>query len=55
MHGAPVYLGCSRGRLNQVWYFYNVQGNAIDGSYKAVETRKLMFVGGLLDFSNIFI
>ncbi|KAJ5333076.1 Ribonuclease T2 [Penicillium brevicompactum] len=38
LHGASVYLGCSSGKLNQVWYFYNVQGNAIDGSYKAVKT-----------------
>ncbi|KAJ5779997.1 hypothetical protein N7457_005157 [Penicillium paradoxum] len=35
MHGAEVYLGCSSGKLNQVWYFYNVQGNAVDGTYKA--------------------
>jgi ribonuclease T2 len=42
MHGASVYLGCSSGKLNQVWYFYNVQGNAIDGSYKAVKTRKFI-------------
>ncbi|KAJ5207627.1 hypothetical protein N7449_002006 [Penicillium cf. viridicatum] len=38
MHGASVYLGCSSGKLNQVWYFYNVKGNAIDGTYKAVDT-----------------
>lgn len=42
MHGASVYLGCSSGKLNQVWYFFNVQGNAIDGSYKAVKTRKFL-------------
>lgn len=54
MHGASVYLGCSSGKLNQVWYFYNVQGNAIDGSYKAVKTRKWT---GLLcsGFANIVI
>ncbi|KAJ5131396.1 uncharacterized protein N7515_007435 [Penicillium bovifimosum] len=38
MHGAEVYLGCSGEKLDQVWYFYNVQGNAIEGKYKAVET-----------------
>ncbi|KAJ5465587.1 hypothetical protein N7530_009374 [Penicillium desertorum] len=38
MHGASVYLGCSSGELNQVWYFYNVKGNVVDGTYKAVET-----------------
>ncbi|CEO59498.1 hypothetical protein PMG11_04173 [Penicillium brasilianum] len=36
--GASVYLGCSSGKLNQVWYFYNVAGNAIDGQYEAVDT-----------------
>lgn len=40
LHGASVYLGCSSGKLNEVWYFYNVKGNAIDGTYKAVDTRK---------------
>jgi hypothetical protein len=39
--GASVYLGCSSGSLNQVWYFFNVAGNAIDGQYQAVDTRKL--------------
>jgi ribonuclease T2 len=38
--GASVYIGCSSGSLNQVWYFYNVAGNAIDGQYQAVDTRK---------------
>ena len=40
LHGAEVYLGCSSGKLNQVWYFYNVKGNAIDGKYEAAKTRK---------------
>jgi ribonuclease T2 len=38
--GASVYLGCSSGVLNEVWYFFNVAGNAIDGQYQAVDTRK---------------
>ncbi|KAK4864021.1 hypothetical protein LT330_010231 [Penicillium expansum] len=38
MHGASVYVGCSSGKLNQAWYFFNVKGNAIDGTYKAVDT-----------------
>ncbi|KXG49309.1 uncharacterized protein PGRI_031790 [Penicillium griseofulvum] len=38
LHGAEVYLGCQSGELNQAWYFYNVKGNAIDGTYKAVDT-----------------
>ncbi|KAJ5490776.1 Ribonuclease T2 [Penicillium diatomitis] len=36
--GASVHLGCSSGKLNQVWYFFNVAGNAIDGKYEAVDT-----------------
>ena len=40
MHGASVYLGCSSGKLNQAWYFYNVKGNVVDGKYKAVESRE---------------
>ncbi|EPS25161.1 Ribonuclease T2 [Penicillium oxalicum] len=36
--GASVYLGCSSGKLNQVWYFFNVAGNAITGQYEAVDT-----------------
>lgn len=40
-HGTTVYLGCSSGALNEVWYFFNVQGNVIDGQYKATNSRKL--------------
>ena len=40
MHGAEVYLGCTSGKLNQVWYFYNVRGNAISGEYEATATCK---------------
>lgn len=57
MHGASVYLGCSSGKLNQVWYFYNVKGNAIDGTYKAVDTRKfyrLLFGGIFTDILGPF-
>ncbi|CAI7599958.1 unnamed protein product [Penicillium glandicola] len=38
LHGASVYLGCSSSTLDEVWYFFNVQGNAIDGTYKAAAT-----------------
>ena len=33
-------ISCSNGALSQVWYYYNVQGNAIDGEYKATDPRK---------------
>ncbi|KAJ5114324.1 Ribonuclease T2 [Penicillium alfredii] len=39
LHGAEAYIGCKSGKLNQVWYFFNVRGNAIDGKYQA--TRPL--------------
>ena len=38
--GKQVYVGCDNGKLNQVWYFFNVRGNAIDGEYEATATRK---------------
>ncbi|KAI9854416.1 MAG: ribonuclease T2-like [Vezdaea acicularis] len=31
--GHPVTLGCRSGALNEVWYYYNVQGNVQSGSY----------------------
>lgn len=40
-NGTTVYLGCQSGTLNEVWYFFNVRGNVIDGQYKATKSRKL--------------
>lgn len=34
-------LLCSDDKLEQVFYFHEVKGNAIDGSYKASPPRKL--------------
>jgi ribonuclease T2 len=34
--GQKPYVGCDSGALNQLYYFYNIGGNAIDGQYKAV-------------------
>ncbi|KAJ5578741.1 Ribonuclease T2 [Penicillium hispanicum] len=36
--GKQAYVGCEDGKLNQVWYFFNVAGNAIDGQYEATAT-----------------
>ncbi|KAL2001813.1 hypothetical protein VTN02DRAFT_1188 [Thermoascus thermophilus] len=36
--GHQVRLGCSNGELNEVWYFFNVKGNAITGEYVATDT-----------------
>jgi ribonuclease T2 len=38
--GSQAYVGCENGSLNQVWYFFNVRGNAIDGQYEATAPRK---------------
>jgi ribonuclease T2 len=38
--GSQAYVGCDSGSLNQVWYFFNVRGNAIDGQYDATAPRK---------------
>jgi len=40
LHGSQAYVSCEDGSLNQVWYFYNVRGNAIDGQYEATAPRK---------------
>lgn len=40
LHGAQVYLGCHDGALNEVWYFFNVRGNVIDGQYQAATPRE---------------
>ncbi|KAJ5676530.1 uncharacterized protein N7477_002163 [Penicillium maclennaniae] len=38
--GSQAYVGCESGSLNEVWYFFNVRGNAIDGLYEATAPRK---------------
>lgn len=37
-HGASVYLGCSGSEISEVWYFFNVKGNAVAGTYIPVAT-----------------
>ncbi|CCG84648.1 protein of unknown function [Taphrina deformans PYCC 5710] len=32
--GYEPYLGCQSGALNEVWYFYNVQGSLVDGTFE---------------------
>ncbi|KAL5365519.1 ribonuclease T2-like protein [Aspergillus floccosus] len=36
--GSTPYLGCKDGALNEVWYFFNVKGNLVDGQYKPTES-----------------
>ncbi|KAJ5642429.1 Ribonuclease T2 [Penicillium lividum] len=39
LHGGSVpYIGCEDGALSQMWYFFNVAGNAIDGQYKPTDS-----------------
>lgn len=40
MHGEEVTLVCRGGELQQVYYYYEVKGNAIDGAYQASPPRK---------------
>lgn len=32
--GYEPYLGCKAGALNEVWYFYNVQGSLVNGHFE---------------------
>jgi ribonuclease T2 len=32
--GMEVYLGCSSGALNEIWYFFNVRGTLQDGTFE---------------------
>lgn len=50
MHGEEVTLICSGDKLEQVYYFHEVKGNAIDGSYKASPPRKLFLERVLCKF-----
>jgi len=33
-HGGTVYLGCSSGNLNEIWYYFNVQGSVQTGTFE---------------------
>lgn len=32
--GHEPTVGCQDGAINEVWYYYNVQGNVVDGEFK---------------------
>lgn len=34
--GNQVYVGCTDGAINQIYYYYNVQGNALTGTYEQI-------------------
>jgi len=33
MHSAIPYIGCSKGQVDELWYFYHVQGSLQTGNY----------------------
>ena len=41
--GKKPYVSCESGALNQVYYYFVLRGNAIDGTYKAVDSSELPF------------
>lgn len=41
LHGGyEPHIGCSNGALSEVWYFFNIRGNAIDGEYEPTKMRE---------------
>lgn len=37
-HGKQVYVGCSNGAISEIWYYYEVKGNALNGKYRPVDS-----------------
>lgn len=37
-HGGEVYVGCTNGAINQIWYYFNVKGNVLNGDYKPIDS-----------------
>lgn len=37
-HGGQVYVGCLNGAIDEIWYYHNLQGNVLTGTYKAIDT-----------------
>ncbi|KAE8392297.1 ribonuclease T2-like [Aspergillus alliaceus] len=35
--GHKPYISCEKGALNQIWYFFNIKGNAITGEYQPID------------------
>ncbi|KAF3986317.1 hypothetical protein FT663_04932 [Candidozyma haemuli var. vulneris] len=36
--GSKVYVGCRDGNLSEIWYYYHVKGNVLDGEYKPIDS-----------------
>ncbi|CAK9441334.1 uncharacterized protein LODBEIA_P52030 [Lodderomyces beijingensis] len=37
-HGGEVYVGCLDGAIDEIWYYHNLQGNVLTGTYKAIDS-----------------
>ncbi|KAI3406707.2 RBT7 [Candida oxycetoniae] len=37
-HGGEVYVGCLNGAIDEVWYYHNLQGNVLSGTYRAIDS-----------------
>lgn len=40
-YGVTAYVGCENDSIDEVWYFFNVRGNVIDGTYQPTAPRKM--------------
>lgn len=36
--GSEVYVGCENGKLSQIYYYYHVKGNVLNGEYEPIDT-----------------
>ncbi|KAI5965576.1 RBT7 [Candida pseudojiufengensis] len=36
-HGGSVFVGCLDGAIDEIWYYYNLQGNVLTGTYRPID------------------
>lgn len=37
-HGASVYVGCLNESISEIWYYYNLQGSVLTGTYRPIDS-----------------
>lgn len=37
-HGASVYVGCLNESISEIWYYHNLQGSVLTGTYKPIDS-----------------
>lgn len=37
-HGASVYVGCLNNSISEIWYYHNLQGSVLTGTYKPIDS-----------------